>query len=151
MYFILRRAKQIRKSQNSQWSWKGQQLTGQPRTNQARKMFWKYGCYNTSYNSAVYFTFLTFHVCLFIQLKSRTGVQYLIQYDTESIITDWYKIITYTIRQLVSPKMNIDKTCLCFSLHSLQLCISALLLARVYIRIRITLRKRRKSLRSPQT
>ncbi|XP_043109937.1 rho GTPase-activating protein 12 isoform X2 [Puntigrus tetrazona] len=35
-----------------------------------------------------------------LELKSRTGVEYLIQYDTESIITDWYKIITDTIRQL---------------------------------------------------
>uniref|UniRef100_A0A671KJ45 Rho GTPase-activating protein 27-like n=1 Tax=Sinocyclocheilus anshuiensis TaxID=1608454 RepID=A0A671KJ45_9TELE len=37
-----------------------------------------------------------------LELKSRSGVEYLIQYDTESIITDWYKIITDTIRQLVS-------------------------------------------------
>ncbi|XP_058649918.1 rho GTPase-activating protein 27, partial [Onychostoma macrolepis] len=35
-----------------------------------------------------------------LELKSRIGVEYLIQYDTESIITDWYKIITDTIRQL---------------------------------------------------
>uniref|UniRef100_A0A671RAH9 Rho GTPase-activating protein 12-like n=1 Tax=Sinocyclocheilus anshuiensis TaxID=1608454 RepID=A0A671RAH9_9TELE len=35
-----------------------------------------------------------------LELKSRTGVEYLIQYDTESIITDWYKIITDTICQL---------------------------------------------------
>uniref|UniRef100_A0A671KN30 Rho GTPase-activating protein 27-like n=1 Tax=Sinocyclocheilus anshuiensis TaxID=1608454 RepID=A0A671KN30_9TELE len=35
-----------------------------------------------------------------LELKSRSGVEYLIQYDTESIITDWYKIITDTIRQL---------------------------------------------------
>ncbi|RXN38897.1 rho GTPase-activating 15-like isoform X4 [Labeo rohita] len=35
-----------------------------------------------------------------LELKSRNGVEYLIQYDTESIITDWYKIITDTIRQL---------------------------------------------------
>ncbi|XP_026078916.1 rho GTPase-activating protein 27 [Carassius auratus] len=35
-----------------------------------------------------------------LELKSRTGVEYLIQYDTESIITDWYKIISDTIRQL---------------------------------------------------
>uniref|UniRef100_A0A671RAH3 Rho GTPase-activating protein 12-like n=1 Tax=Sinocyclocheilus anshuiensis TaxID=1608454 RepID=A0A671RAH3_9TELE len=53
-----------------------------------------------------------------LELKSRTGVEYLIQYDTESIITDWYKIITDTICQLVSPKMNIVKTWLC--LGSLQ-------------------------------
>ncbi|XP_042590918.1 rho GTPase-activating protein 27-like isoform X1 [Cyprinus carpio] len=35
-----------------------------------------------------------------LELKSRAGVEYLIQYDTESIITDWYKIIADTIRQL---------------------------------------------------
>ncbi|KAK2876867.1 hypothetical protein Q8A67_020963 [Cirrhinus molitorella] len=35
-----------------------------------------------------------------LELKSRNSVEYLIQYDTESIITDWYKIITDTIRQL---------------------------------------------------
>ncbi|XP_016368801.1 rho GTPase-activating protein 27 isoform X1 [Sinocyclocheilus rhinocerous] len=35
-----------------------------------------------------------------LELKSRNGVEYLIQYDTESIITDWYKIITDTIHQL---------------------------------------------------
>uniref|UniRef100_A0A8C1S3G0 Rho GTPase activating protein 27 n=1 Tax=Cyprinus carpio TaxID=7962 RepID=A0A8C1S3G0_CYPCA len=37
-----------------------------------------------------------------LELKSRNGVEYLVQYDTESIITDWYKIISDTIRQLVS-------------------------------------------------
>lgn len=41
-------------------------------------------------------------VYLFIQLKSRNGAEYLIQYDTESIITDWYKVIVDTINQLVS-------------------------------------------------
>uniref|UniRef100_A0A8C1S591 Rho GTPase activating protein 27 n=1 Tax=Cyprinus carpio TaxID=7962 RepID=A0A8C1S591_CYPCA len=35
-----------------------------------------------------------------LELKSRNGVEYLVQYDTESIITDWYKIISDTIRQL---------------------------------------------------
>ncbi|XP_051530929.1 rho GTPase-activating protein 27-like isoform X1 [Myxocyprinus asiaticus] len=35
-----------------------------------------------------------------LELKSRTGVEYLIQYDTESIINDWHKIIIDTIRQL---------------------------------------------------
>ncbi|KAK7123088.1 hypothetical protein R3I94_020011 [Phoxinus phoxinus] len=34
------------------------------------------------------------------ELKSRNGVEYLIQYDTESIITDWYKVIVDTIGQL---------------------------------------------------
>ncbi|XP_039520652.1 rho GTPase-activating protein 15-like isoform X2 [Pimephales promelas] len=34
------------------------------------------------------------------ELKSRNGAEYLIQYDTESIITDWYKVIVDTINQL---------------------------------------------------
>lgn len=44
----------------------------------------------------------TYFILLIIQLKSRTGTEFLIQYDTESIITDWHKAITDTIRQLVS-------------------------------------------------
>ncbi|XP_060795511.1 rho GTPase-activating protein 27 isoform X2 [Neoarius graeffei] len=35
-----------------------------------------------------------------MELKSRTGTEFLIQYDTDSIITDWHKVITDTIRQL---------------------------------------------------
>ncbi|XP_027019029.2 rho GTPase-activating protein 27 [Tachysurus fulvidraco] len=35
-----------------------------------------------------------------LELKSRTGTEYLIQYDTESIINDWHKVITDTIRQI---------------------------------------------------
>ncbi|KAL6094580.1 arhgap27 [Pungitius sinensis] len=35
-----------------------------------------------------------------LELKSRNGVEYLIQYDTESIITDWHKVLVDTIRQL---------------------------------------------------
>ncbi|XP_067226130.1 rho GTPase-activating protein 27 isoform X2 [Chanodichthys erythropterus] len=35
-----------------------------------------------------------------LELKSRNGAEYLIQYDTESIITDWYKVIVDTISQL---------------------------------------------------
>ncbi|XP_051770139.1 rho GTPase-activating protein 27 isoform X1 [Ctenopharyngodon idella] len=35
-----------------------------------------------------------------MELKSRNGAEYLIQYDTESIITDWYKVIVDTISQL---------------------------------------------------
>lgn len=35
-----------------------------------------------------------------LELKSRAGTEFLIQYDTESIITDWHKVITDTIRQL---------------------------------------------------
>ncbi|XP_026133056.1 rho GTPase-activating protein 27-like [Carassius auratus] len=42
-----------------------------------------------------------------LELKSRTGVEYLIQYDTESIITDWYKIISDTIRQL-DPRQDLE-------------------------------------------
>lgn len=38
-----------------------------------------------------------------LQLKSKSGVDFLVQYDTESIISDWYKVLTDTIRQLVSP------------------------------------------------
>ncbi|XP_072522758.1 rho GTPase-activating protein 27 isoform X2 [Salminus brasiliensis] len=35
-----------------------------------------------------------------LELKSRAGAEFLVQYDTESIITDWHKVITDTIRQL---------------------------------------------------
>ncbi|XP_066520206.1 rho GTPase-activating protein 27 isoform X2 [Hoplias malabaricus] len=35
-----------------------------------------------------------------LELKSRAGAEFLVQYDTESIVTDWHKIITDTIRQL---------------------------------------------------
>nr|XP_040032458.1 rho GTPase-activating protein 27 isoform X3 [Gasterosteus aculeatus aculeatus] len=35
-----------------------------------------------------------------LELKSKNGVEYLIQYDTESIITDWHKVLVDTIRQL---------------------------------------------------
>ncbi|XP_073346252.1 rho GTPase-activating protein 27 [Pagrus major] len=35
-----------------------------------------------------------------LELKGRNGVEFLIQYDTESIITDWHKVLTDTIRQL---------------------------------------------------
>ncbi|XP_017566079.1 rho GTPase-activating protein 12 isoform X2 [Pygocentrus nattereri] len=35
-----------------------------------------------------------------LELKSRAGAEFLLQYDTESIITDWHKVITDTIRQL---------------------------------------------------
>ncbi len=38
-----------------------------------------------------------------LQLKSKNGVEFLIQYDTESIISDWHKVLMDTIRQLVSP------------------------------------------------
>ncbi|XP_061087660.1 rho GTPase-activating protein 27-like isoform X2 [Conger conger] len=35
-----------------------------------------------------------------LELKTRSGAEFLIQYDTESIITDWHKVIVDTIRQL---------------------------------------------------
>uniref|UniRef100_A0A3B1K2Z8 Rho GTPase activating protein 27 n=1 Tax=Astyanax mexicanus TaxID=7994 RepID=A0A3B1K2Z8_ASTMX len=35
-----------------------------------------------------------------LELKSRAGAEFLVQYDTESIINDWHKVITDTIRQL---------------------------------------------------
>ncbi|XP_014828652.1 PREDICTED: rho GTPase-activating protein 27-like isoform X3 [Poecilia mexicana] len=38
-----------------------------------------------------------------LELKGKNGVEFLIQYDTESIIHDWHKILKDTIQQLVSP------------------------------------------------
>ncbi|XP_072311914.1 rho GTPase-activating protein 27 [Eucyclogobius newberryi] len=35
-----------------------------------------------------------------LELKSKNGVEFLIQYDTESIISDWHKALGDTIRQL---------------------------------------------------
>ncbi|XP_047233373.1 rho GTPase-activating protein 27 isoform X4 [Girardinichthys multiradiatus] len=35
-----------------------------------------------------------------LELKGKNGVEFLVQYDTESIITDWYNILLDTIRQL---------------------------------------------------
>ncbi|KAJ8251888.1 hypothetical protein GJAV_G00226550 [Gymnothorax javanicus] len=35
-----------------------------------------------------------------LELKTRQGTDYLVQYDTESIINDWHKVIMETIRQL---------------------------------------------------
>ncbi|XP_036429039.1 rho GTPase-activating protein 12 isoform X2 [Colossoma macropomum] len=35
-----------------------------------------------------------------LELKSRAGAEFLLQYDTESIITDWQNVIEDTIRQL---------------------------------------------------
>ncbi|XP_039990871.1 rho GTPase-activating protein 27 isoform X2 [Xiphias gladius] len=35
-----------------------------------------------------------------LELKGKSGVEFLIQYDTESIISDWHKVLTDTIRQL---------------------------------------------------
>ncbi|XP_028332980.1 rho GTPase-activating protein 27 isoform X2 [Gouania willdenowi] len=35
-----------------------------------------------------------------LELKGKNGVEFLIQYDTESIISDWHKALSDTIRQL---------------------------------------------------
>uniref|UniRef100_A0A1A7WI68 Rho GTPase activating protein 27 n=2 Tax=Iconisemion striatum TaxID=60296 RepID=A0A1A7WI68_9TELE len=35
-----------------------------------------------------------------LELKGKNGMEFLLQYDTESIITDWHKVLTDTIRQL---------------------------------------------------
>ncbi|XP_034567626.1 rho GTPase-activating protein 27 [Notolabrus celidotus] len=35
-----------------------------------------------------------------LELRTRQGCEYLMQYDTESIITDWLKVIQETIKQL---------------------------------------------------
>nr|XP_061807352.1 rho GTPase-activating protein 27-like [Nerophis lumbriciformis] len=35
-----------------------------------------------------------------LELKSKNGVEFLIQYDTESIINDWHDVLLDTIRQL---------------------------------------------------
>uniref|UniRef100_A0A8C6SR21 Rho-GAP domain-containing protein n=1 Tax=Neogobius melanostomus TaxID=47308 RepID=A0A8C6SR21_9GOBI len=35
-----------------------------------------------------------------LELKGKNGVEFLIQYDTESIISDWHKVLNDTIRQL---------------------------------------------------
>uniref|UniRef100_A0A3Q2XVF1 Rho GTPase activating protein 27 n=1 Tax=Hippocampus comes TaxID=109280 RepID=A0A3Q2XVF1_HIPCM len=45
-----------------------------------------------------------------LELKSKSGVEFLIQYDTESIITDWHKVLLDTIRQLVSTSDAFDAT-----------------------------------------
>ncbi|KAF7705042.1 rho GTPase-activating protein 27 isoform X2 [Silurus meridionalis] len=44
-----------------------------------------------------------------VELKSRAGAEYLIQYDTDSIITDWHKAITDTIRQLDMEQHSDDE------------------------------------------
>lgn len=35
-----------------------------------------------------------------LELKGKNGVEFLVQYDTESIINDWHKVLVDTIRQL---------------------------------------------------
>ncbi|XP_028990033.1 rho GTPase-activating protein 27 isoform X3 [Betta splendens] len=44
-----------------------------------------------------------------LELKSKNGTEFLIQYDTESIINDWYKILTDTIRQLEYKEHHSDE------------------------------------------
>lgn len=47
-----------------------------------------------------------------LQLKTRHGCEYLMQYDTESIICDWYKAILESIRQLVqTPHLHSSNIC----------------------------------------
>ncbi|XP_051894717.1 rho GTPase-activating protein 27-like isoform X2 [Pristis pectinata] len=38
-----------------------------------------------------------------LELKTRRGSEYLIQYDTESVIGDWYKTINESIIQMLDP------------------------------------------------
>uniref|UniRef100_A0A3B5MKQ9 Uncharacterized protein n=1 Tax=Xiphophorus couchianus TaxID=32473 RepID=A0A3B5MKQ9_9TELE len=40
-----------------------------------------------------------------LELKTRQGCEYLIQYDTESIISDWYKVIQQAIQQLTPHQL----------------------------------------------
>ncbi|XP_075896658.1 rho GTPase-activating protein 27 isoform X2 [Nelusetta ayraudi] len=44
-----------------------------------------------------------------LELKSKSGVDFLVQYDTESIISDWYKVLTDTIRQLEYQEQRSDE------------------------------------------
>ncbi|KAM6957818.1 rho GTPase-activating protein 27 [Aplochiton taeniatus] len=41
-----------------------------------------------------------------LELKTRQGCEYLIQYDTESIIYDWHKVLYETIRQLEKEHLS---------------------------------------------
>ncbi|KAF7644542.1 hypothetical protein LDENG_00220150 [Lucifuga dentata] len=41
-----------------------------------------------------------------LELKTRQGCEYLMQYDTESIISDWHKVILGTIRQLEQEHLS---------------------------------------------
>uniref|UniRef100_A0A665WQP1 Rho GTPase-activating protein 12-like n=1 Tax=Echeneis naucrates TaxID=173247 RepID=A0A665WQP1_ECHNA len=43
-----------------------------------------------------------------LELKTRQGCEYLMQYDTESIISDWLKVIQDTIRQLDQDHLSED-------------------------------------------
>uniref|UniRef100_UPI0037E9004C rho GTPase-activating protein 27-like isoform X2 n=1 Tax=Semicossyphus pulcher TaxID=241346 RepID=UPI0037E9004C len=44
-----------------------------------------------------------------LELKTRQGCEYLMQYDTESIITDWLKVMQDTIRQLELAYVSEDE------------------------------------------
>lgn len=44
-----------------------------------------------------------------LELKTRQGCEYLMQYDTESIITDWLKVIQDTIKQLEVDHVSEDE------------------------------------------
>uniref|UniRef100_A0A3B3VRN9 Rho-GAP domain-containing protein n=1 Tax=Poecilia latipinna TaxID=48699 RepID=A0A3B3VRN9_9TELE len=44
-----------------------------------------------------------------LELKGKNGVEFLIQYDTESIIHDWHKILKDTIQQLLNEKKKKKK------------------------------------------
>ncbi|XP_074552817.1 rho GTPase-activating protein 27-like [Halichoeres trimaculatus] len=44
-----------------------------------------------------------------LELKTRQGCEYLMQYDTESIITDWLKVIQDTIKQLELAYVSEDE------------------------------------------
>ncbi|XP_017296350.1 rho GTPase-activating protein 27 isoform X2 [Kryptolebias marmoratus] len=43
-----------------------------------------------------------------LELKTRQGCEYLMQYDTESIISDWFKVVQDTIQQL-TPQQQLEK------------------------------------------
>ncbi|XP_059204443.1 rho GTPase-activating protein 27 [Centropristis striata] len=44
-----------------------------------------------------------------LELRTRQGCEYLMQYDTESIITDWLKVMQDTIRQLEQDHLSEDE------------------------------------------
>ncbi|XP_054615009.1 rho GTPase-activating protein 27 [Dunckerocampus dactyliophorus] len=44
-----------------------------------------------------------------LELRTRQGCEYLMQYDTESIISDWLKVIQDTIRQLEQEHVSDDE------------------------------------------
>ncbi|XP_022607864.1 rho GTPase-activating protein 12-like [Seriola dumerili] len=44
-----------------------------------------------------------------LELRTRHGCEYLMQYDTESIISDWLKVIQDTIRQLEQEHLTEDE------------------------------------------